>query len=358
MQMTGIWWYDESADALVPARQTEESTAIVGEQPRFERGGSLAWDAFESGEMARYDDLRNVPGRYNDETGLESEVIVPLGEHGVVIASAAEKEAFSETDLNLLEVLSATVEAALTRTEREALLRETKQQLKLSNEELEQFAYAASHDLQEPLRTISSYLTLLERRYSDDLDEDAREFVDFAVDGADRMRTMIQALLAYSRVDTHGEQFEDVSVTTIIDNVIQNLDVTIHESDATVTTPSSDYTISGDESQLVQLFQNLVENGIKYNEGAPRIDITASREEEMVRFEVTDNGIGIADDQADEIFEVFQRLHTREEFAGTGIGLAICRKIVERHGGRIHVESTTGEGSTFVVMLPIGDVDA
>lgn len=355
MQVTGIWWYDEEADALVPEQQSDEATAIVGEQPTFERGGSIAWDAFEEGTAQVYDDLQTVPERYNDATALRSEVAVPMGEYGVIIASSTEPQAFSETDLNLLEVLSATVESAVTRARREQTLRKTQRKLKQSNEELEQFAYAASHDLQEPLRTVSSYLTLLERRYGDELDEDATEFIDFAVDGADRMREMIQALLAYSRVDTRGRQFESIEASTVFERVTENLAMTIEESGATVSTPDGETTISGDQSQLVQLFQNLIENGIKYNETTPHIEISATAHDGLVSFEVTDNGIGMESDQIDTIFDVFQRLHTREEFDGTGIGLSLCRKIVERHDGDIAVESEPGKGSTFIVTVPEGE---
>ncbi len=235
------------------------------------------------------------------------------------------------------------------------VLRQTQADLEQSNEELEQFAYAASHDLQEPLRTVSSYLTLLKRRYDEDLDSDGIEFIDFAVDGADRMRDMIQALLAYSRVDTRGEEFEPVNVSTIFERVTQDLRVTIEETDATVSTPTTELTVSGDGSQLVQLFQNLIENGIKYNTDPRVIDVSVTRHDESVTFDVTDNGVGMQLDQADDIFEVFNRLHTREEFEGTGIGLSICQKIAERHGGEISVESEPGEGSTFSVVLPIGD---
>jgi PAS domain S-box-containing protein len=353
--VNGIWWHDEAAEELVPAGMTEESDAVIGEQPTFQPGASLAYDVFETGAVRTYDDLNEVDGLHNTETPLNSEIIIPLGEHGVVSAGSVEPRAFSDTDQSLLEVLSATIEAALNRAQREETLRETQQKLKQSNEELEQFAYAASHDLQEPLRTVSSYLTLLERRYNDELDDDAREFIDFAVDGADRMREMIQALLAYSRIDTRGQSFEPVAVDTLFDRLTQDLTVTIEETGAVVSTPTADLTVSGDESQLSQLFRNLVGNGIKYNDDQPRVDISATPQDEMVQFEVTDNGIGMDPDQTDDIFEVFQRLHTRDEFDGTGIGLSVCRKIVDRHGGEIRVDSEPSVGTTVTVTLPRGN---
>ncbi|WP_253737547.1 PAS domain S-box protein [Halohasta salina] len=352
--MVGVWWYDDDRDVLVPEGATSAPDEPIPEQPVFERGTALAWEAFDAGELREYDDLKTVDGLHNEETIFNSEVIVPLGDHGVMCAASVEPRAFSETDLNLLEVLSSTVEAALARAERETVLRETQAELKQSNEELEQFAYAASHDLQEPLRTVSSYLTLLERRYGEDLDGDATEFIEFAVDGADRMRNMIQALLAYSRVDTRGESFEAVELSGLFKRVTDSLGVKIAETDAAVSTPTTEATVMGDPSQLAQLFQNLIDNGIKYNRGHPEVDISVRSHDGMVTVDVSDNGIGIEADQRDGIFEVFQRLHTREEFDGTGIGLSICRKIVDRHGGDIEVNSQPGEGSTFTIMLPEG----
>ncbi|WP_136716515.1 PAS domain S-box protein [Halorientalis salina] len=359
MPMTGIWWYDDETETLVPELMTDEAADLFDQQPTFGTGDSLAWDAFTADELRVYDDLDAAPRIHNDETPLQSEAIVPLGDHGVLISGAVEQRAFSEKRVNLLEVLAATLEAALNRAEREQELRETRRQLEQSNEELEQFAYAASHDLQEPLRTVSSYLTLLERRYGDDLDEDALEFIDFAVDGADRMREMIQALLTYSRVDTRGQEFEPTPLSTIFEEVTRNLELTIAETSATVETPASDTTVLGDSHQLVQLFQNLVENAIKYSDGEPYVDISIEHHGDELTVLVADDGIGMEPDQLDEIFEVFQRLHTREEYDGTGIGLALCRKIVDRHNGEIHAESEPGVGSTFSVTLPVGgDVDA
>mgnify|MGYP006275054745 FL=1 len=354
MPLTAVWWHDEDRDALVPAVATEEAHNNVGEQPTFERGTALAWDVFETGDMELYDDLTTATGLYNEDTVLTAEAIVPLGDHGIMAVGSIEHRAFSDTDLNLLEVLSSTVEAALTRAEREAVLRDTQRKLEQSNEELEQFAYAASHDLQEPLRTVSSYLTLLERRYSEDLDDDAAEFIEFAVDGANRMRNMIQALLAYSRVDTRGQSFEAVELSECFEQVTGSLGVKIAETGAAVSTPATATTVWGDPSQLAQLFQNLLDNAITYTTGRPEVDITVRSHDGVVTVAVSDNGIGIDADQIDGIFEVFQRLHTREEFDGTGIGLSICRKIVDRHDGDIDVQSTPGEGSTFTITLPKG----
>jgi PAS domain S-box-containing protein len=360
LPVTGVWWYDEGTDALVPAGMTEEATALLDTQPALDEGDSLAWQTFQDGEIRLYGDLQEATGRFNDDTLLRSEIIVPLGQHGVLISGSTEQRAFSETDRGLFDILAATVETALNRAEREQELRDTRERLEQSNQELEQFAYAASHDLQEPLRTVSSYLTLLERRNRDVLDEDAMEFIDFAVDGADRMQDMIQALLEYSRVDTRGQAFERTDMETVFGTVTNNLEVTIAESGATVDLPDSPGHVVGDVSQLVQLFQNLVENAVKYTDGEPLIDISLTRaDDDVIEYAVADDGIGMEPEQLEDIFEVFQRLHTRAEFEGTGIGLSICRKIVDRHDGEIRVESTPGEGSTFFVTLPVaGEHDA
>jgi len=222
------------------------------------------------------------------------------------------------------------------------------EELSRSNEELEQFAYIASHDLQEPLRMVASYTQLLSRRYKGKLDSDADEFIAFAVDGANRMQRLIQDLLAYSRIGTQGKSLLFISSEDALQQALINLGSTIKGSGALVTNGPLP-TVAADEIQLVQLFQNLVGNAIKYQRDAvPRVHVSAVRDgEKKWMFSVQDNGLGIESRYFDKIFGMFQRLHKREEFAGTGIGLAICKKIVERHGGKISVESELGQGSTF-----------
>ncbi|GAB3036737.1 PAS domain-containing sensor histidine kinase [Natronobiforma cellulositropha] len=241
------------------------------------------------------------------------------------------------------------------RRETRQKLEELVEKLAESNERLEQFAYAASHDLQEPLRMISSYLRLLEGRYGDDLDEDAQEFIAFAVDGADRMREMIDGLLTYSRVDTQGDPFERVDLEAVFEEALTDLQVTCDESDAQVTSeplPS----VWGDAGQLRQVFENLVSNAITYSgDEPPRVSVAAEREDDRWVISVADEGIGIECDDIQRIFEVFQRAHTWEENAGTGIGLALCQRIVERHDGDIWVESEPDVGSTFSFTLPVVD---
>jgi light-regulated signal transduction histidine kinase (bacteriophytochrome) len=233
--------------------------------------------------------------------------------------------------------------------------REHEQKLEESNDRLEQFAYAASHDLQEPLRMVSSYLQLIERRYADDLDEDGREFLEFAVDGADRMSDMIEGLLEYSRVDTQGESFERIELEEIVEDVLEDLQFQIEESDAEITVESLPC-VEGDASQVRQVFQNLVSNAIEYSgDDPPRIHISAEPDGERRVISISDEGIGIDPADTERIFEVFQRLHNQEEHAGTGIGLALCRRVVERHEGDIWVESDPGEGTTFHFTLPLAD---
>jgi PAS domain S-box-containing protein len=226
-------------------------------------------------------------------------------------------------------------------------LLQTVEELNRSNEELGQFAYIASHDLQEPLRMVASYTQLLSRRYQGRLDTEADEFIAFAVDGASRMQRLIDDLLAYSRVGTKGQDPLPTSSEDALQQALLNLRGAIEESGALVTHDPLP-TVLADETQLIQLFQNLVGNAIKYqNPGVPKVHIAARNGAKKWIFSVSDNGLGIDPQYFDKIFGVFQRLHGRDEFAGTGIGLAICKKIVERHGGTISVESEPGKGSTF-----------
>lgn len=225
-------------------------------------------------------------------------------------------------------------------------------ELARSNAELEQFAYVATHDLQEPLRAVASCVQLLQKRYEDQLDEKAHEFIAHAVDGTKRMQTLINDLLAYSRISTHAEVFASTNCDMVLQEALANLMVAIAESDAVVTRDALPM-VSGDATQLTQLFQNLVGNALKFRgERPPKIHIGVVRRNGDWRFSVADNGIGMEPQYFERVFLVFQRLHTRKEYQGTGIGLAICKKVVERHGGRIWAESEAGRGSTFCFTIP------
>ena len=231
-------------------------------------------------------------------------------------------------------------------------LRQTLDELARSNRELEIFAYVVSHDLQEPLRMVQSYVQLLERRYAEQLDGDARDFIDFAVDGTRRMQKMIEDLLAYSRVDSRGADFSRVDLNDALDDALANLAASIDETGARIQREEMPE-LAADRGQMVQLLQNLIGNAIKFRgDEPPVVRISAEERDGAWVIAVEDNGIGIPEQQGDRIFAIFQRLHRPESYPGTGIGLSICRKIVERHGGSIHVESTAGEGSTFYVELP------
>ncbi|AEH37224.1 PAS domain-containing protein [Halopiger xanaduensis] len=588
LEINGVFTYDSERDALRPVRQSEPAATLFEEPPTFERGEGIAWRAFESGEPELSGDVRSDPDVYNPETPIRSELVLPVGDYGVVIAGSRRPDAFDEGTLSIAEIAASSLETAFDRIETERRLqrrkhdletelseilgrvsdgfyaldeewrfthvneraeellgypreelvgevvwdvfpggtrselidryheametqrsiswerysgsleiwmeiqiypsetglsvyfrditerrerqrkleereqryrtlaenfpngvvtlydedlrytlvdgkgfedlpqsatdlegrrpsdvfptpvgaeleelfersfdgerlvrkieyegqvwrvqaatitdedgdvlsgmaiaqdvterKEYERRLEASNERLEQFAYAASHDLQEPLRMVTSYLQLLERRYADDLDDDAAEFIDYAVDGAERMREMIDGLLEYSRIETQGEPLEPVDLNGVLADVRQDLELRIEESDAEIVAESLPR-VRGDAGQLRQVFQNLLSNAIEYSgEGAPTIEISASREGTMWEISVADEGIGIDPEQTDRVFEVFQRLHSREEHAGTGIGLTLCKRIVERHDGEIRIDSTPGEGTTVSVTLPV-----
>src|SRR6202049_1615362 len=250
-------------------------------------------------------------------------------------------------------LVTAAIRDISVRKSSEEHLVKTVAELKRSNDELQQFAYVASHDLQEPLRMVASYTQLLAQRYKGRLDSDADEFIAYAVDGSNRMQGLIQDLLAYSRAGTNGKALHEISSEKALNEAVANLRATIQESGAVVTHDSLP-AITTDDTQLVQVFQNLVGNAIKYRSAEdPRVHVSATKNggQEWI-FSVRDNGLGIDPQYFERIFVLFQRLHGREEFKGTGIGLTICKKILEGLGGKIWVESQPAKGSTFYFALP------
>ncbi len=251
-------------------------------------------------------------------------------------------------------VLSALQEKRLRDERQQAIddLAKKVEELARSNRELEQFAYVASHDLQEPLRMVAAYTQLLAERYQGKLDEQADKYIHYAVDGAKRMQTLVQDLLAFSRAGRQHSEVKETDCNVVVELAIANLQVAIRESEAPITCDHLPVVLAN-PTQIAQVFQNLIGNAIKFRgPKTPQIQITAEKQENEWLFSVADNGIGIAPEYCQDIFVIFKRLHTRTEYPGNGIGLAICRKIIEQNGGRIWVTSQEGSGSTFKLTLP------
>jgi len=322
----------------------------VGLPGRVAQSGKAAWI-----RDINYD--TNFPRReIANDLGVKGAFGFPVLAQGEVVAVL---EFFSsnieEPDDELLAVMSnvgAQLGQVVERSRAQQALAGKAEELARSNAELELFAYVASHDLQEPLRMIASYTQLLARRYKGKLDADADEFIGFAVDGASRMQQLIQDLLSYSRLTTKGKALNLTQAEVACNSALENLQESVKESNAQVNVGPLPG-VFGDATQLTQLFQNLIGNAIKYrNERRPEIRVAARPHGNEWTFSVQDNGIGIEPQYSERIFQMFQRLHTRKEYSGTGIGLAVCRKIVERHGGKIWVEAQPGQGSTFLFTIP------
>lgn len=282
---------------------------------------------------------------------------VPVGNHFITTgADITEIKKFQKELQTSNEDLQATTEELQTSHEEliqtQGELRELIDKLEVSNRELEQFAYVASHDLQEPLRMVGSFTQLLERRYKGQLDDDADDYIGFIIEGSHRMKYLIDDLLAFSRLNTEAKEFKLTDLENALADVLLNLKQSIEENKAIITHDHLPI-IMADSSQIRQVFQNLISNAIKFHsEEPPKIHISAQRSGNEWLFRISDNGIGIDLEHQKKIFNIFNRLHTREEYEGTGIGLSICKKIVERHGGRIWVESEPGRGSTFYFTIP------
>jgi signal transduction histidine kinase len=279
-----------------------------------------------------------------------------LGFCFLLIAGAIVQQEMSKRRRGEEEIRRLNVDLERRVTERTRELAARSQDLERSNTELQQFAYVASHDLQEPLRTISSFSQLLARRYSSQLDDKAREFIAFTIDGCSRMQTLINDLLTFSRVGTECKPLHPVRCDAVLDRALKNLRAAIQESGAEIRRTALPV-VMADEVQLAQLFQNLIANSIKFRGSqSPQIDISAERKDTSWTIRVRDNGIGISPEHNQRIFVIFQRLHNRTEYSGTGIGLAVCKKIAERHGGRIWVDPAPGGGSIFSFTITAGEI--
>jgi PAS domain S-box-containing protein len=355
--ITAMWAYDDVEDTLYPIGATTAAADLAGaamptELP--EMGPETDEnEIFHAGEPLVIDDYQELSNPSAPGTPLRTMLCLPLDDHGMLCIGSATVEPFDSDERSLLEILASTAAAALDRVERETELKAKQTELERSNEALQQFAYIASHDLQEPLRMVSSYVDLLDSEYGDELGEEASEYMAFAVDGATRMQEMVNALLRYSRVETQAREFERTETETVVEKTQTALQMRIDDVGATITTGSLP-AVQADANQLGQVFQNLLENAIEYAEETgvdPRIEIEATADDGMVTFSVSDNGPGVPADNADDIFEIFSRGGTHES-AGTGIGLAVCRRIVRRHGGRIWVESPDDGGAVFRFTLP------
>lgn len=234
----------------------------------------------------------------------------------------------------------------------EQVLIRINEELLRSNTDLQQFAYVASHDLQEPLRMVSSFTQLLQLKFHDKLGTDGNEYIHYAVEGSKRMYELLNGLLAYSRIQTRGREFSEVSMNRVVEKVTENLRLIITETKAVIRVPELPGIVA-DENQMIQVIQNLIENSLKFRRGIPEVKISCDKKDNFYVFSVNDNGIGMESQYFERIFRIFQRLHRSEAYSGTGIGLAICKRIVERHGGKIWVESSMGVGSSFSFSIPV-----
>ena len=314
--------------------------------------------------------LQKEQDKSKDANLIRSALIVPLIMNeevvGVVQVFSYKVNSYTENDLKMLNALAVQIAVAVNnallykraqdeiseRKRIEGKVVRYLKELERSNKELEQFAYVASHDLQEPLRMVSSFTQLLKERYRDKLDESGNEFIAYTIDGAKRMQRMIDDLLSYSRVTTRGKKFETVDFNSAFYQAIDNLQLLIEENNVKITKDKLP-TMDADESQIIRLFQNLLDNAIKFkNERTPVINIRTKKRSEEFIISINDNGVGIDPEYKNSVFQVFKRLNGKNKYSGTGIGLAICKRIVERHGGKIWLDSTLREGSTFYFSIP------
>jgi signal transduction histidine kinase len=355
-EMTGLWQrrLDTASEVIAVRREkgldAAADFAIEGEGKRIMDGIRALFDVVAERQRAIISDELALTERFANLTigSMAAGSIAGLLTGALLLGRLRREN--RERRLLLLETVA-----------RGRQLEETNEALSRANQELQHFAYVASHDLQEPLRSVAGYVQLLERRYAGQLDEKALGYIHKSVAAAQRMQQLIEGLLAYTRVGTHGDPFQMVSVDKLLQDVSGNLAASLEETGARLTCQTLPE-VWGDRLQLSQLFQNLIGNALKFRrEEAVEVRISALREAALPgtgpgywRFTVRDNGIGIDPEYAGRIFKVFQRLHTRQEYPGTGVGLAICKRIVERHGGRIWFDSEPGAGTAFHFTLPAG----
>jgi signal transduction histidine kinase len=320
-------------------------------------GAAAVGKVFTTGESVWIPDLSTPPsadGPVLTRRGSAALVPIRVGSEvvGVLELFSEESRSHDAEFLNVLTQIGVQLGRAVERARSQDELRKRAEDLARSNADLEQFAYVASHDLQEPLRMVSSYMQLLSERYEGDLDETGQRYINYAVDGASRMQSLVRDLLTFSRVGSRGCEMVVTDLNQVVEQTLTNFEVAIKECGAVVESDRLPKVV-GDEAQLVQLFQNLVGNAIKFHGATqPEVRISASRQSGEWVFSVSDNGVGFDPKYTDRVFVIFKRLHSREEYPGTGIGLAIAKKIVERHGGRIWAESQPGRGTTISFTLP------
>ena len=354
--LAAMWSYDSDDDTLYSIGATSETVDFVAVETASDlppMGPETDENRlFHDGSPTVVEDYQALSNPSLPQAPLRTVLFLPLDDYGMLCIGSPTVESFDSHERFLLEILSSTGTAALDRVERETRLKSKQTELERSNEALQQFAYIASHDLQEPLRMVSSYVDLLDKEYGDDLDDEAAEYMAFAVDGARRMQEMVNALLRYSRVETNSGDFEETDPEAVLDRTLDALRMRIEEVDATITTGSLP-PVEADPNQVGQVFQNLLENAIEYAVEAgiePHIEISADRDDDDVVFTVSDNGPGIPAADHEEVFDIFHRAGAHDT-EGTGIGLAVCQRIVLRHDGRIWVEPAD-DGATFKFTLP------
>jgi len=360
-----VWLLEPETPELRLGARAGRHTHRDGDHSRIPLGQFAIGRIAQERRPYTTNDLRRTPEAVDPGWELQEGLVsfagypLALGEQLVGVFAVFGTEPISRESSDVLAAVAEIITQGVERRRAEETLRLHAEELERSNKELQQFAYVASHDLQEPLRMVASYTQLLARRYRGKLDKDADEFIGYAVDGVNRMQRLIQDLLTYSRVGTRGREFKPCETAPVVRRVVEDLQAVLEETKGEVKIGPLP-TVLADESQLSQLFQNLVANALKFHGKAPpRVEVAAEPQgREAWRFTVKDNGLGIDPQYFDRIFIIFQRLHGREEYPGTGIGLAICKKIVERHGGRIGVESRPGEGSTFWFTLPVVPTEA